>query len=169
MIRKTLTTLSLIGLLLSVGAWAVSYRPHPSSPKARGAVWGWRFGDHNRSAVRIRVHKGVLTTSYGFPLKPGAKPNKVRGRLGDFRFAGGFTPVALCSRSVSPPTWVLYQVAAPFRFLFLAFSWYPMFMTVNRVLVPHRRRKLGLCLKCGYDLRASKERCPECGTEFETT
>lgn len=34
---------------------------------------------------------------------------------------------------------------------------------IAALLDPIRRSELGLCLKCGYDLRASTGRCPECG------
>lgn len=38
---------------------------------------------------------------------------------------------------------------------------------VLRRLRAARRSKCGLCASCGYDLRASKDRCPECGSPIE--
>lgn len=49
-------------------------------------------------------------------------------------------------------------------------SWFPCLLTaippalwLRQTRHKHNRAKLGLCLHCGYDLRASQGRCPECG------
>jgi hypothetical protein len=53
--------------------------------------------------------------------------------------------------------------------------WFPLLLTAILAIVVIRARrrlnyraKFGHCLSCGYDLRQSKEKCPECGTAIPT-
>lgn len=43
------------------------------------------------------------------------------------------------------------------------------YFAIRRQKLYDDRFQRGLCLHCGYDLRASKERCPECGHSVKPT
>ncbi len=171
MIRKTLTILSLLGLLFSVGLWGVSLFlrvhciPTPSGPGINLCLGGL-----------ILEFTGLPPES---PLPE------------DYQF----WPFALRQRSFDPDTvtikagWRAWRVDRSLilwspRFINdwpnkasvnLPF-WIPTLVFGSVIFLRHppghrrrKRKKFGLCVKCGYDLRGSEDRCPECGQGFETT
>ena len=143
MLRRTLTILSLIGLLLSVAAWFVAWRTYAAYFASCGKIgtgygcvlFGW-YGECMDAPLGWDIHEVYLRYWWIHKTQFGA---------------GG------------PSFWIPLWIPA---LLFASI------LSISYCVPFHRRRKrkkLGLCLKCGYDLRGSKERCPECGTEFETT
>ena len=70
------------------------------------------------------------------------------------------------------PVTVSYQIVAmPFALPALVFGvigLLPWMRLRRRRLLAQDRIKRGLCPACGYDLRATEERCPECGAVLAT-
>jgi hypothetical protein len=91
---------------------------------------------------------------YGLALKNGpfssAYVNMTQGPGFHYRFV-----------RISPDQFTI-ALGVPYWFLAIASSILPAFAFWRR---SHPRKlEAGLCRVCGYDLRATPERCPECGT-----
>jgi hypothetical protein len=63
------------------------------------------------------------------------------------------------------PLAIQYAVGFPHWVPLLIFAGLPFFW-LRSIWKPHGQKRVGLCVTCGYDLRASTDRCPECGTEI---
>ena len=61
----------------------------------------------------------------------------------------------------------VWDVFIPYRFLLPVALALPLLRGVS--WWRRRRRRPGLCSRCGYDLRATPGRCPECGADPEPT
>ncbi len=138
-----MTILSLIGLMLSLGLWGVSYMSigYEGKHLLIAAYEGGIYCDHFMYEANVTEWfcEGFLN---------------FRTNWDSLFYVTEFDGSWRCFVPLWMPTVV-------FGVLFM--SCRPLHSRRSR-----KCQKLGLCLKCGYDLRGSKERCPECGKEFET-
>jgi hypothetical protein len=170
--RRLLNFAACLSLLLGAAILAVgiiSYRTQFSldhsviweSPEwKRASRWyfvvtsGSYFVSHSayqwRSDYQLRLRSGWLFSR----LSSEFRPHTTHG----FRAHEQSTAASGWSRATS-------TYAVPDWFLSLPFAVLPLIRCCQRWRAQTRlaRGKHGLCVECGYDLRASPQRCPECG------
>ena len=131
---------------------------HPSAP-----------GDR----VCVTSEFGVLVFEIEAPLRDPVSPgweyfDTPMPRRWPVRSAGlGFEAYrAQVTHFVRLPPTAVWGVAVPHWAVGLAFGALPAWrlLRLRRDLVRRRRAAAGFCVRCGYDLRATPQTCPECGT-----
>jgi len=117
----------------------------PSSHLTRAIQpWRWEFESKYYAPVQPFAGFGGKVDTNGILIVHGM-PRRGEGRDG------------------SDAAWVSasqYHLLVPYYGPALVLAILPLFWAIRRI----KRAKPGYCVVCGYDLRATPERCPECGT-----
>jgi hypothetical protein len=171
---NTATVLSLVLLSAAAASWVWSHW--------RDAWVGYRVLD-GRSAV-VAAERGWVTVSVCGRRRPGRPPREhcfpptpgggwlvaVRpldppwlsaGTTDDGRLEPWWRPVRLTARAGSPGHSDMWDLTVRHWLVAVAVGLLPACRAAAGV---RKAARLGTCPACGYDLRATPERCPECGT-----
>ena len=107
----------------------------------------------------LQLREGWSADGWDFTFNP-HEPPPIWERTG-FRFSAqsdGFADMRQWVHGVEVPLWFIMLTAL------IGPAWWVWGMLKTRRRA--RRRARGQCESCGYDLRATPERCPECGREI---
>jgi hypothetical protein len=80
--------------------------------------------------------------------------------LGDGQLPSAFDQIGIQANRYRPEDYDGWDVIFPHGLLVALTAALPLSMVIRRF---RRRRAPGCCMTCGYDLRATPDRCPECG------
>jgi hypothetical protein len=170
-LRNSVTALSLLLLCAALAAWVRGYFVSDQLILTTRApvMWAVAYGKGRIDFVRATFDpSSFVETADSFAIeKPEAgwkvihaKPEE-RDDLQlvppehEMRFLGA------AYRSGKVLFMYVQNISLPMWILVLAFAIEPAIWTVRR----RRRRGPGHCRACGYDIRATPQRCPECGAE----
>jgi hypothetical protein len=79
------------------------------------------------------------------------------------RYGFGYTDFQRSDESQDYRSWIVTLPYWLFAIMFLLPSIWVTLSTVVRTIRNRRRRRNGLCYQCGYNMCATRDRCPECG------
>jgi hypothetical protein len=169
-LRILLNAATVASLLLALAATLAFVGSEPPGDRP----WRWTRDGVGRPWTVLTVAKTQVRLERYHPAGPGIAPGDARlyGRLGrrvsvaaaGFEFNNDGCVVVDLASGAAPQTFAGFDVAVPLWTIFLLALAVPAARLAAYVRRARRARQPGLCTCCGYDLRATPERCPECGT-----